>query len=118
MIKNGKFNLEGDLWTTIDKDLVAGKEQPVIITDIFLGNNDTPTMSNQVTLSHLLENFIESNTIPNGTLRPEYREEILSFLESIKQIVEDKIQEVNNIPDFNQVVEKKSKKKNKKSKKK
>ena len=115
---NGKFNLEGDLWTTIDTDLVNGKEQPVIITDIFVGDNDSPTMTNQISLRYLLDSYIESNSIPNGTLRPEYRHEILSFLESIKEIVEEKIEVVNEIPDFKQGLEKKSKKKTKKANKK
>lgn len=114
MIGNGKFTLEGDLWSSIDTDLVDGKEQPVLLTDIFVGDNDMPTMTNQVTLKDLLNSYIEANSIPDGTLRPEYRHTILSFLESVKDLVDEKIEEVNQMPDFDAPKKKKAKKKSKK----
>lgn len=111
MIGNGKFILEGDLWSSIDTDLVDGKKQPVLVTDIFVGDNDTPAMTNQVTLKDLLDSYIDSNSIPDGTLKPEYRNTILSFLESVKELVDEKIEEVNQMPDFDAPKKKKNKKK-------
>lgn len=113
MIGNGKFILEGDLWSSIDTDLVDGKEQPVLVTDIFVGDNDMPTMTNQITLKDLLDSYIEANSIHGGTLRPEYRHTILSFLDSIKVLVAEKVEEVNQMPDFDTPKKQKDKKKKK-----
>jgi hypothetical protein len=70
---------------------------PFVFVECFVENTDAG-QSQEYTFSKLLDEMIESDSIPGGTMRPEHKTETIGTLQSMINILEQKIEAVNVIP--------------------
>lgn len=84
----------------------AGEKIPHSYHAIF-ANAEDPVLEVEIPLSKMIEQFVDNNVIPGGTVTDKQRYNVLSSLESIKTLVEHHIKLVEQMPHPDQVKGKK-----------
>ena len=78
-----------------------GKNTPVISTVLFSGEGDTPFHEKEVTFDSLLNEFIESSSIPTKpehTLKAKYHDDIMAGLEALEKSIKKAKARVKKMP--------------------
>ena len=78
-----------------------GKITPVLSTFIFTGENDTPFFQREVTFDSLLNEFIESSSIPTEpehSLKEKYHNDIMKGLEALEKSIKKAKARVKKMP--------------------
>lgn len=76
------------------------ENNPILSSHIYIGNTIDPIFDSEISVSELLDKYIQENSIPGGTVTEEYRQEMLNGLDLIKKLVDEKITKVNEMPLF------------------
>lgn len=86
-----QINVVLDSYESLVVETVDGKNVPGILKTIYVGDSDTPASERTISLEELLNEFIDSNSIPTNppSLKPEYFQLISEGLDSIAQAVEN-----------------------------
>lgn len=76
-----------------------GKLTPFLISSVYLGNENSPSLELILSLEDILNEFIETNSIPSNppTLKPEYFKQISEGLDSISKAVECARERLNSL---------------------
>lgn len=120
MVQNGKFSMEGEIYTSIDVN--HQNKKAYLNTDIFAGAYDHPVVTQELDIEVLIAEFIQDNIVPNGTATPKIRNELSEKLYVLQDIIQNAINYVGTIPEWTPPqaqpakVVKKTKVKNKKKK--
>lgn len=89
-----------DTYQDIYIQKIEGKMIPVVHNSIFFQNAEEAVLSQETPLTRVLDKFIEMNTVPNGTITEEQRKELLKQMYSILSVVEEKIEAIENLPEW------------------
>jgi hypothetical protein len=90
--------LDGYASLVVEKN--DGKIIPGLMKTIYVGDGDTPAAEEVVTLESLLNEFIDSNSIPTNppSLKPEYFQSISEGLDAMAKAIEDARTRLNSLP--------------------
>jgi hypothetical protein len=93
---------------------------PIISTTLYLTDSESPFYQQDLLFSEALTDFIVAHCIPNNTATPAYKDEMIAILNSLQNVINQKIEEIKNIPEPTPLKKKNTPKdkKEKKSKKK
>lgn len=94
-------NISLDTYQDIYIQEIDGKMVPVVHNSIFFPNAEDAILTQETPLNRVLDKFIEMNTVPNGTITEDQRKELLKQMYSILAIVEEKIEAIENLPEWN-----------------
>lgn len=78
-----------------------GKKTPIIATVLFLEKSDTPFHQKEVTFDSLLNEFIESNSVPTKpehSLKEKYHNDIIQGLEALEKSIKKAKARVKKMP--------------------
>lgn len=84
------INVEVDTYADIDSD---GK----MLFEVYLSDADDPAISVDYNLGDIIDHFIEMNSIPGGSVRPEHRAHLLEALDNLEEIINKKRYIVANL---------------------
>ena len=94
-----QFNVVLDSYESLVVEKVDGKLVAGLMKTIYVGDNDTPASEKTVSLESLLNEFIDSNSIPSNppSLKPEYFQLISEGLDAMSQAIEDAKARLNSM---------------------
>lgn len=97
-----QINVFLDSYESLVIEQINGKLVPGLMKTIYLGDNDTPASEVTVSLESLLNEFIDSNSIPTNppSLKPEYFQVISEGLEAMAYAVENARNRLNSMPNW------------------
>jgi phosphoribosylformylglycinamidine (FGAM) synthase-like amidotransferase family enzyme len=101
------LNLKLEVYSDVSfQENDEGKKIPHSYHAIF-ANAEDPVLEVEIPLSKMIEQFVENNVIPGGTVTEQQRHHVLSSLESIKALTEHYIKIVEQMPHPDQAKSKK-----------
>ena len=91
--------------TAISLDVYVNLEplkdgQVIISSSTYIGNADSPLYLHESKFSDILQEYIDSNTIPNGTIHGNTKIELVQLLNQMKVEIDKQIIAVENIPNY------------------
>lgn len=95
-VNGSKIEVFVEIYTNIYTD----NDKVLVENALFVNDADDPSLTKVDDFSVLLDSFIEHNSIPGGTVTEEYRKEMLDLLNKMKEVVEEKIDVVNKMPQW------------------
>lgn len=74
------------------------QEGLVLIQDVFFKDADEPVFTHHTKMEDILKQYIETHSIPDGSLRVEHKEEIVGVLQSMQEELNRAIAAVEAMP--------------------
>lgn len=98
-----KINVILDSYESLVVEKINGKLVPGLMKTIYVGlSSDAPASELTVSLESLLNEFIDSNSIPTNppSLKPEYFKVISEGLDSMAHAIENARNRLNSMPNW------------------
>ena len=97
-MKKFQCNIDPDIY----HDITLEENKPSLYLAVFLAKEDEPSLEGKLSFEKSIDNFIDANIIPNGTVKEEDREFMLGVLSKFKELLEEKVELVRTIPHYSQ----------------
>jgi hypothetical protein len=76
------------------------KGKPIISSNIYFGDNSETSIVKNIAFSEIINNWIDANSIPNGTMKQEHRDAAKAPLKKMHNILTAAMKRINEMPEW------------------